>query len=67
MSSDFGSDRAGGGKGSGFRGAGPGAHQSFMCPLCAKPRQVYGRKRQRVQGLSTWVCHGGKAKEVGPK
>jgi transposase-like protein len=38
-----------------------------MCPLCARPRQVLGRKRQRVQGLSTWVCHECKTNKAGPK
>lgn len=63
MSRDFGADRVGGGRSYSQSGAGPGAHQSFMCPLCAKPRQIFGRKRQRVQGLPTWVCHECKAKE----
>lgn len=56
-----------GGKAPSWVGAGAGAHQSFLCPLCSKPRQVLGRKLQRVQGLSQWVCHACKAKEAGPK
>lgn len=33
----------------------PGA--TFRCATCDKPRMVLGRKKRRVQGVATWVCH----------
>lgn len=37
---------------------GTGMYNTFLCPMCAKPRGMTGRKIKRVQGLRQYVCKG---------
>lgn len=32
--------------------------QTFLCPMCVKPRAVLGRRLRRFRGLRQWVCGG---------
>ena len=41
-----------------FRHAGTGMAQTFLCPMCAKPRAVLGRRLRRFRGRRQWVCKG---------
>jgi hypothetical protein len=56
MSSDFRSDRVGGGMGSGFSAPGPGAFQNFMCQRCSKPEMLLGRRKVAHRGAKVWAC-----------
>lgn len=37
---------------------GTGMAQTFLCPMCVKPRAVLGRRLRRFRGLRQWVCGG---------